>query len=69
MHPGKAETMKYKVVRNTSGFRQAWCGRDGFTKYSTPVLFDDVEQAKVFVKSKSYPGMSFELEIAEAGDK
>lgn len=59
--------MKYKVIRNSSGNRQAWTVDKEFSKYGEPFLFNSEEAAKRFVEKRIYKGMShfYEIEIVE----
>ena len=55
--------MKYKVIRNSSGNRQAWTVDREFSKYGEPFLFSSLESAQLFVKKRTYKGMSHSYEI------
>lgn len=59
--------MKYKVIRNSSGNRQAWTVDREFSKYGKPYVFDSKESAEMFVKRRTYKGMSHNYEIEIVG--
>lgn len=56
--------MGYIVIKNDSGYRQAYTGK-GFSKYLTPKVFKTIKEAEDFISRRSYKGMSHYYEIKE----